>query len=87
MYHILYINDRIQQMSEGTRKERLLEGCSTRPHGRRNTNLDTCSISSTLDKLWSERVDFWANIEVFFFFATARIAALKCNFTILFTGV
>ncbi|VDN49357.1 unnamed protein product, partial [Gongylonema pulchrum] len=50
-------------MDEGTRKERILEGsCSSRSHSRRT--FDSCSISSTLDKLWSERVDFCSNIEV-----------------------
>ncbi|EFO20600.1 hypothetical protein LOAG_07891 [Loa loa] len=48
-------------MDEGTRKERLLEGGSSRSHSRRT--FDTCSISSTLDKLWSERIDFCTNVE------------------------
>uniref|UniRef100_A0AAF5Q198 Vacuolar protein sorting-associated protein 51 homolog n=1 Tax=Wuchereria bancrofti TaxID=6293 RepID=A0AAF5Q198_WUCBA len=48
-------------MDEGTRKERLLESSSSRSHSRQT--LDTCSISSTLDKLWSERIDFCTNVE------------------------
>ncbi|VDK82259.1 unnamed protein product [Litomosoides sigmodontis] len=48
-------------MDEGTRKERLLESNSSRSHSRRT--FDTCSISSTLDKLWSERIDFCTNVE------------------------
>lgn len=50
-------------MDEGTRKERSSEASTTRSLTRRNPNFDACSISSTLDKLWSERVDFCANIE------------------------
>uniref|UniRef100_A0A0M3HWJ5 Vacuolar protein sorting-associated protein 51 homolog n=1 Tax=Ascaris lumbricoides TaxID=6252 RepID=A0A0M3HWJ5_ASCLU len=50
-------------MGEGTRKERSTESNSARSHARRNPNFDACSISSTLDKLWTERVDFCANIE------------------------
>uniref|UniRef100_A0A914RWK9 Vacuolar protein sorting-associated protein 51 homolog n=1 Tax=Parascaris equorum TaxID=6256 RepID=A0A914RWK9_PAREQ len=50
-------------MGEGTRKERSTESSSARSHARRNPNFDACSISSTLDKLWTERVDFCANIE------------------------
>lgn len=49
-------------MDEGTRKERLLESSSSRSHSKRT--FDTCSISSTLDKLWSERIDFCTNVEV-----------------------
>ncbi|MCP9260490.1 hypothetical protein DINM_003835 [Dirofilaria immitis] len=48
-------------MDEGTRKERLLESNSSRSHSRRT--FDTCSISSTLDKLWSEKIDFCTNVE------------------------
>ncbi|CAG9537104.1 unnamed protein product [Cercopithifilaria johnstoni] len=48
-------------MDEGTRKERLLENSSSRSHSRRT--FDTCSISSALDKLWSERIDFCTNVE------------------------
>lgn len=52
-------------MNEGVKKERASEGPSLRSHTRRNPpNFDACSISSTLDKLWSERVDFCANVEV-----------------------
>ncbi|VDD86621.1 unnamed protein product [Enterobius vermicularis] len=51
-------------MNEGVKKERASEGPSLRSHTRRNPpNFDACSISSTLDKLWSERVDFCANVE------------------------
>ncbi|VDM41358.1 unnamed protein product [Toxocara canis] len=42
-------------MDEGTRKERSTESSSARSHTRRNPNFDACSISSTLDKLWTER--------------------------------
>uniref|UniRef100_A0A915Q0E7 Vacuolar protein sorting-associated protein 51 homolog n=1 Tax=Setaria digitata TaxID=48799 RepID=A0A915Q0E7_9BILA len=48
-------------MDEGTRKERLLEGVSSRSYSRRT--FDSCSLSSTLDKLWSERVDLYTNVE------------------------
>lgn len=52
-------------MDEGTRKERSME--VARSHVRRNLNYDSCSISSTLDKLWADRVDFSANIEVHYY--------------------
>uniref|UniRef100_A0A0N5AFM2 Vacuolar protein sorting-associated protein 51 homolog n=1 Tax=Syphacia muris TaxID=451379 RepID=A0A0N5AFM2_9BILA len=50
-------------MQEGARKERTGDISSLRSLTRRNPNFDACSISSTLDKLWAERVDFCANVE------------------------
>ncbi|VDM94883.1 unnamed protein product [Thelazia callipaeda] len=48
-------------MGEGMRKERFLDTGSSRSHSRRT--FDTGSVSSTLEKLWSERIDFCTNVE------------------------